>query len=248
MPPGDDEHVRRRGRVDVAEGEGVLGLGDDVGRDLARDDAAEEAVLAGGGAHAPNLDAPAVGGLCHDARMTTDHHDTDAFRGATFRRVDLSGASLREVDLSGATIRDSDVRGLRIVASMVDEVVINGHEGVGRVVVDDVEVTAYVAPSSTAATRAGAGARDATADEVRAGLGRRRPAVGRRAGARRHLPEPLLDERVEGEWSFVETMRHLVFAVRHLGRPDAERRARRLPPARGCHPPTPPTTAPPRWA
>jgi len=47
--------------------------------------------------------------------MTTDHRDTDAFRGATFRRVDLSGASLREVDLSGTTIRDSDVTGLRIV-------------------------------------------------------------------------------------------------------------------------------------
>ncbi len=26
------------------------------------------------------------------------------------------------------------------------------------------------------------------------------------------LPEPLLHERVQGEWSFVETMRHLVFA------------------------------------
>ena len=53
-------------------------------------------------------------------------------------RVDLSGASLREVDLSGATIRDSDVTGLRIVASVVDDVHLSGHEGVGRVVVDDV--------------------------------------------------------------------------------------------------------------
>ena len=76
--------------------------------------------------------------------MTADHQDTDAFRGATFRRVDLAGASLREVDLSGATIRDSDVTGLRIVASVVDDVHLSGHEGVGRVVVDDVDVTASV--------------------------------------------------------------------------------------------------------
>ena len=38
---------------------------------------------------------------CPDDGPTTT--DTDAFRGATFRRVDLSGASFREVDLSGAT-------------------------------------------------------------------------------------------------------------------------------------------------
>src|SRR6478752_1276199 len=116
--------------------------------------------------------------------MTADHHDTDAFRGATFRRVDLAGASLREVDLSGATIRDSDVSGLRIVASVVDDVHLSGHEGVGRVVVDDVRATwAVVDPMWDAAVAHAAS-----------------------------VPEPLLHERVNGEWSFVETMRHLVFA------------------------------------
>ena len=29
----------------------------------------------------------------------------------------------------------------------------------------------------------------------------------------RRLPEPLLDHRVEGEWSFIETLRHLVFVT-----------------------------------
>jgi hypothetical protein len=29
----------------------------------------------------------------------------------------------------------------------------------------------------------------------------------------RRLPEPLLHERVDGEWSFVETLRHLIFIV-----------------------------------
>src|SRR3990170_3738371 len=40
----DDEHVRRRLRVDVAEGDDLVILVDPVGRDLARHDAAEEAV------------------------------------------------------------------------------------------------------------------------------------------------------------------------------------------------------------
>jgi hypothetical protein len=146
--------------------------------------------------------------------MTLDHQDTDAFRAATFRRVDLAGASFREVDLSGATVRDSDVRGLRIVASSVDDVVINGHEGVGRVVVDDVEVTAFVRAELDRRNPERVLIREMRSlDEVRAAWA----VVGQKwDDALTHaatLPEPLLDQRVEGEWSFVETMRHLVFAV-----------------------------------
>lgn len=77
---------------------------------------------------------------------------------------------------------------------MVDEVHLSGHEGVGRVVVDDV--------------RAAWARVDALWDD----------AVAHAAT----VPEPLVHERVDGEWSFVETMRHLVFAddswvVRLLG-------------------------------
>jgi len=145
--------------------------------------------------------------------MTANHHDTDAFRGATFRRVDLAGASMREVDLSGVTIRDSDVRGLRIVASWVDDVVIDGHQGVGRGVVDDVAVTEFVRAELDRRNPERVLIREMrTVDEVR----RAWAVVTRRwDDALVHaatLPEPLLHERVEGEWSFVETMRHLVMA------------------------------------
>ena len=91
---------------------------------------------------------------------------------------------------------------------------LSGHEGVGRVVVDDVEVTRLRArPSSTAATPSGCWC--ARCD---------RPTRCARAWAvvdplwddavahAATLPEPLLHERVDGEWSFVETVRHLVFA------------------------------------
>ena len=165
--------------------------------------------------------ADGVGGLCHDSGMTPPgpsdiqhHENTDAFRGATFRRVDLSGATLREVDLSGATVRDSDVRGLRIVASVVDDVVLSGHEGVGRVVVDDVEVTGFVRAELDRRHPERVLVREMrSVDEVRAAWS---VVSGRWDDALVHaatLPEPLLHQRVDGEWSFVETLRHLVFAV-----------------------------------
>jgi uncharacterized protein YjbI with pentapeptide repeats len=146
--------------------------------------------------------------------MPADHHDTAAFRGATFRRADLSGAAFREVDLSGATIRDSDVRGLRIVASMVDDVHLSGHEGVGRVVVDDVEVGEFVRAELDRRHPERVLVREMrTVPEVRAAwhvVSQRWDDTLAHAAT---LPEPLLHERVAGEWSFVETMRHLVFAV-----------------------------------
>ena len=146
--------------------------------------------------------------------MTTEHHhDTAAFRGATFRRVDLSRASFREVDLSAATVRDSDVSGLRIVASLVDDVHVSGHEGVGRVVVDDVEVSAYVAAELDRRHPERVLVRGMrSADEVRAAwmvVGRLWDDAVAHAAT---VPEPLLHERVHDEWSFVETVRHLVFA------------------------------------
>ena len=142
-----------------------------------------------------------------------EHQDTDAFRGASFRRVDLSGASFREVDLSGATVRDSDVTGLRIVASVVDDVHLSGHEGVGRVVVDDVDVSAYVAAELDRRHPERVLVREMrSADDVREAWGHVDRLWDDAVAHAATLPETLLHERVRDEWSFVETMRHLVFA------------------------------------
>jgi hypothetical protein len=47
MLPGDDQHMRRRLGVDVLEGQHVLVLVNFLGRNLAAENAAEEAVAAG---------------------------------------------------------------------------------------------------------------------------------------------------------------------------------------------------------
>jgi hypothetical protein len=133
------------------------------------------------------------------------HANTRAFRGASFHYADLSGT----------TFRDCDLRGVRIVSSFVDGLVVSGFSGrSGPVVVDDVEVSGYVAAELDRRHPERVQVREArTADQLRgawAELERLWDGTLTRAG---RLPEAALHERVDGEWSFVETLRHLVFAV-----------------------------------
>jgi hypothetical protein len=97
----------------------------------------------------------------------------------------------------------------------VDGLVISGLNGrAGRVVVDDVDVSAYVAAELDRRHPERVRLREArTAEDLRAvwaDLERLWEDTLARAG---WLPEAALQERVDGEWSFVETLRHLVFAV-----------------------------------
>ncbi|HEY8474186.1 MAG TPA: DinB family protein [Natronosporangium sp.] len=133
--------------------------------------------------------------------MPAEYGRTDQFRGAR----------IHQSDLAGLEIRDCEVTGLRIVDCYGGEVYVGG--AFARVVVNDVDVTDYVeaeldrqhptrvlarAASSPADYRA---AWDAIEAEWAATLDRAR-----------RLPEAKLHERVGGEWSFVETLRHLLMA------------------------------------
>jgi len=120
--------------------------------------------------------------------------------GAVFWGADLSGARFRYVNLTDAKITHAVLVNVDIDA-LVDRIVING-----------VDVTAYVnerdpwhplramlRPSDPEGMRAAwAALEDEWAKTVA------------RASA---LPEAKLHESVDGEWSFVQTLRHLVFAM-----------------------------------
>lgn len=120
--------------------------------------------------------------------------------GAVFWGADLKGAQFRDVDLTGARIGHAWLIDVEVDA-LVDRLVVNG-----------VDVTAYVNEhdpwyplrTMTRVTDA-AMTRSAWAafDEAWA-------ATIARAQV---LPEDRLHESVDGEWSFVETLRHLVFAI-----------------------------------
>jgi hypothetical protein len=134
--------------------------------------------------------------------VAADDDGTDAFRGASF-----TGA-----DFTGAKFRDCDLRQVKITDSWLVDVSLSGL--VGNLVVNDVDVTAFVEGELDRRHPERVQLRDKrTAGDYRAmwdTIERLWTGTVARAG---RLPEPALHQRVDGEWSFVETLRHLVFAT-----------------------------------
>lgn len=123
---------------------------------------------------------------------------------------DLAGAVFWGADLKGALFRDVELDGARIThASLVD---VEIDAVVDRLVVNGVDVTEYVherdrwyplrsmlRPKTRTAMVDAWAALEAEWDSTIA-----------RA---KQLPEDALHRSVDGEWSFVETIRHVVFAI-----------------------------------
>ena len=137
--------------------------------------------------------------------MATEHADTDEYRGASFRRADLRGA----------TFRDCDLTGVKIASCVIDDVRINGFDGrAGRVIVDDVDVTEFVDAELDRRHPERTKLRSlATADVHRELWDLLDRLWSNTISRARQLPDTALKERVDEEWSFVETLRHLVFGI-----------------------------------
>jgi hypothetical protein len=133
--------------------------------------------------------------------MAAEYVETDQFRGA---RIHLS-------DLAGLEIRDCEVNGLKIVDCYGADISLGGD--FERLVVNDVDVTAYVESELDRRHPTRALAREATSpDEYRAAWYAIEALWEATLDRARLLPEAKLYEQVDGEWSFVETQRHLLFA------------------------------------
>ena len=121
--------------------------------------------------------------------------------GSEFRAVDLSRSRFRGVDLSGVVMRGAELVGVEITGEVVD-VTINGVD-VGPLVEAELDRRYPERPAM----------RPTDADGFRAAWEVvERLWAGTVARARALEPE-LLHESVDGEWSFVETLRHLAFAT-----------------------------------
>jgi DinB superfamily/Pentapeptide repeats (8 copies) len=120
--------------------------------------------------------------------------------GAVFWGADLSGATFRDVNLTGATISHAWVVNVDIDA-LVDGVVINGVDVTAFVNERDpwYPLRAMLRPTSPAGMRETWAALEAEWDNTIA-----------RAQV---LPEDALHQSVNNEFSFVQTLRHLVLAV-----------------------------------
>jgi hypothetical protein len=121
--------------------------------------------------------------------------------GADFHGVDLTGARFRLVDLTRVTIRGADLKDMDI-SGQIDNVRINGVD-----VVPLVEAELDRRYPDRAKMRPGDAAGYRQAWEVLERLWQQTVARAR------HMDPGLLHRQVNGEWSFIETLRHLVFAT-----------------------------------
>jgi hypothetical protein len=137
--------------------------------------------------------------------VSSEYAETNAFRGAIFRQADLTGASFRDCDLSR----------VKIASSQVDDLRITGFDGrAGRVVVDDVAVTDFVNAELDRRYPERVQLRSvATADDYRDMWSLLIRLWSETIVRVKQLPESVRHERVDDEWSFVETLRHLIFAI-----------------------------------
>jgi uncharacterized protein YjbI with pentapeptide repeats len=131
--------------------------------------------------------------------------------GSRFEDVYLTGARFHDVDLTGARFDLVDLTGVTIRGSALVNVDISGE--IENLRVNDVDVVPLVEAELNRRYPDRVKMRPADADGFREAwviLERLWPQTVERA---RGLAPDRLHERVDGEWSFIETLRHLVFAT-----------------------------------
>jgi hypothetical protein len=121
--------------------------------------------------------------------------------GADFHGVDLTGARFRLVDMTGVTIRGADLVDMDI-SGQIENLKING-----------VDVAPLVEAELDRRYPGRAKMRPADAAGYREAWDTLEPLWQQTVARARDLDPELLHQRVDGEWSFIETLRHLLFAT-----------------------------------
>jgi hypothetical protein len=125
---------------------------------------------------------------------------SDEFKGARFEVADLRGARFTDCDLTGVTIRDGWLANVS-VSGFVSDLTVNG-----------VDVTDFVEAELDRRHPERVQFREVqTADDFRAMWDTIELLWARAAERAGRLPAAALSEQVDEEWSFEQTLRHLVF-------------------------------------
>jgi len=133
--------------------------------------------------------------------MTGSRFEDVLLADAQFHRADLTGASFRVVDLTGVTIRGAALVNMDL-SGMIENLRVNGVDVVPLV---EAELNRRYPERTNMSPADAAGYRQAWDILERLWS----ETVERTRG----LAPELVHERVDGEWSFIETLRHLVFAT-----------------------------------
>ena len=130
---------------------------------------------------------------------------TNELKEAQFTHVDLRGARFVEADLSGAVFRAVEVAGVEIDAPWL----VHG----SPLVVNGVDVVPFVEAELNRRFAGRAERRNETPDGLRTAWSAVERAWAAALERVAELPAGTVDVSVAGEWSFAQTLRHLVLAT-----------------------------------
>ena len=125
------------------------------------------------------------------------------------RRILPGMARFEDQDLTDAEFRECDLTRARLIGVVMQDAVIDGL--VRNLVVNGVEVMSYVEAELDRRHPVRLLIRSADPADLREALGQLRADWAATLGRLRGMPEGSEHQRVGGEWSAVETLRHLVF-------------------------------------
>lgn len=130
---------------------------------------------------------------------------SDDLRGARFRGVDLSGAHITASDLSRVVMRGVEIDGAEVDSPWL-------LEG-GSLLVNGVDVAPFVDAELDRRFPGREQRRAPDPDGLRAAWAVLERTWADTVGRARAMPEGTVDVSVDGEWSFAQTLRHLIMAT-----------------------------------
>jgi uncharacterized protein YjbI with pentapeptide repeats len=128
-----------------------------------------------------------------------------------FEGTDLRGAQFREVDLSGARVEGANLTNVKMSGVWLVNVDIDGMFNGVRI--NGVDVTAYVSVELARIDPQRALMEPTDPEGMRAAWESVSTVWDATIERAQQLPEEMLHASVDGEFSFVQTLRHLVFAI-----------------------------------
>jgi uncharacterized damage-inducible protein DinB len=137
--------------------------------------------------------------------------DDADLHGSRFENVDLTRAQFRRVDLSDATFGSVDLS--RAVMRGVDLIDVDIHGDVENLVINGVDVTPFIESELDRRHPGRAKMRPTDPDGFREAWTVLDHLWEQTIERARRLPPEQLNQGVNGEWSFIETLRHLSYAT-----------------------------------
>lgn len=137
--------------------------------------------------------------------------ESQSLRRAQFRDVDLAEAQFHDVTFEGSTFRDVSLNRVAMIGVELGHAVIDGD--VEGLVINGVEVAPLIDGELDRRHPGRALLRSSDPDELREGWALLEAQWSETTESALAHPDASLRLRVGGEWSFVDTLRHLVFAT-----------------------------------